>query len=571
MAATQAGRAWHKSGGSRPARLLAGLVLGMACWLWLTAGPAAAATPAQQADLRVDTVASGFTIVWDMRFLPDGDLLVTERPGRIKKVDLGTGQVQILGQLPVVQSGESGLLGLALDPAFPSQPYLYVAYSYLSGAAIRNRVSRLTYQGSSVGAELILLNDLPGGQIHDGARLGFGPDGNLWVTTGDAGNSSLAQDLSSPAGKVLRITRNGDPAPGNPFGGPAPRSLVYSYGHRNPQGLAWRAGDAHPFITEHGPSANDEVNHIQAAGNFGWPLFGGIANQPGFVNALRAWTPTIAPAGAVFYERDEIPGWKGSFLFVTLKEADLRRLTPANASFTAVAREDILFDGRYGRLRAVRVGPDGAVYIGTSNRDTRGGSVPGDDRILRVSFVGRDFSDVPVTHPFFAAVHFLAAGNIVDGYADGRFGINDLVLRAQLAKMAVLAFGRHTAAVEHQNDPTFRDVPWTGSSYPFDYVEEAAAAGLVQGYGNGLFGPRDRLTRIQLVRIVVRGAGNALASPPAGYDSGFRDVAPEDVAVVNKARFNRLIDGTSATTFNPYGTATRGHAAKVLYQALSRN
>ena len=385
---------------------------------------------------------------------------------------------------------------------------------------------------------------------------------------GDAGASGLAQDLSSPAGKVLRVTRDGSPAPGNPFPGTLPGSLIYTYGHRNPQGLAWQAGVAEPFITEHGPSANDEVNHLRAGGNYGWPLVGGFTGQPRFVDPVRAWTPTIAPAGGVFYERDEIPGWRGSFLFVTLKEQDLRRLTPTDAGFTGVAREDIMFDGQYGRLRSIRVGPDGALYIGTSNRDQNAIPSFGEDRILRVSFAG-SFSDVPSTHPHFVAVQFLAARNIVDGYTDGRFGINDLVLRAQLAKMAVLAFGLHTEVVENQATPTFRDVPWTGSSYPFDYVEEAASAGLVRGYGNGLYGPFDRLTRIQLVRIVVRGAGSTLATPPAGYTSGFRDVAPEDVATANIARFNRVIDGTSATTFNPYGDATRGHAAKVLYRALS--
>lgn len=556
---------------SRTSWLTAAVVTLAFAWsLWLAA-VAGAATPAEQADLRVDVVATGLSVVWDMRFLPDGDLLVTERSGGIKRVDPQTGQVQSLGQVAAAQGGEAGLFGLALDPAFPSQPFLYVAYSYFSGGAIRNRVSRLTYQGNSVGAEVVLVNDLPGNSIHDGGRLGFGPDGNLWITTGDAGDSGLAQDLASPAGKVLRITRSGGPAPGNPFGDTPPRSLIYSYGHRNAQGLAWRAGDGDPFITEHGPSANDEVNHLRAGGNFGWPLVGGFTSQPGFVNPVRAWTPTIAPAGAVFYERSEIPGWNGSFLFVTLKEQDLRRFTPANAAFTSASREDILFDGLYGRLRAIRVGSDGALYLGTSNRDGRGVVRPGDDRILRVSFVGRDFSDVPVTHPFFSAVQFLAARGIVDGYTDGRFGINDLVLRAQLAKMAALAFGLHTETVEHQADPTFPDVPWTGSAYPFDYVEEAAAAGLVQGYGNGLFGPRDRLTRIQLVRIVVRGAGSRLTEPPPDFVSGFRDVAPGDVAMVAKARFNGLIDGTSATTFNPYGTATRGHAAKVVYRALGSN
>ncbi|MCZ7662112.1 MAG: PQQ-dependent sugar dehydrogenase [Thermoleophilia bacterium] len=138
------------------------------------------------------------------------------------------------------------------------------------------------------------------------------------------------------------------------------------------------------FVTEHGPNENDELNRLQAGGEYGWPSVTGRAGIPGLVDPIAAWTPTIAPAGATFYNADLIPGWRGSFLFVTLKEQDLRRLTPADAEFMTVHSEEILFDGAYGRLRAIRVGPDGSLYISTSNRDGRG-SLPGSDRILRIS------------------------------------------------------------------------------------------------------------------------------------------------------------------------------------------
>ena len=184
-------------------------------------------------------VVTGLDVPWEMRFLPDGNLVVTERTGRIVRVDPATGAVTSLGELPVAANGESGLLGLAVNPDFPAQPYLYVAYTHDADGGLQNRVSRLTLRGDAVGEEKILVDGIPAGSIHDGSRVAFGPDGFLWVTTGDAGQGSPAQDRSSLAGKVLRMDRDGRPAPGNPF----PGSLVYSYGHRNPQGIAWLPGD----------------------------------------------------------------------------------------------------------------------------------------------------------------------------------------------------------------------------------------------------------------------------------------------------------------------------------------
>ncbi len=337
--------------------------------------------PVGDADLQVEVVATGLDVPWEMRFLPDGNLVVTERTGRIVRVDPTTGAVTPLGELPITANGESGLLGLAIDPDFSTQPYLYVAYTHDAGGGLQNRVSRLTLRGDAIGEEKILIDGIPAGSIHDGSRVAFGPDGFLWVTTGDAGQGNSAQDRGSLAGKVLRMDRAGRPATGNPF----PGSLVYSYGHRNPQGIAWLPGDPRPFLTEHGPDRNDEINHVEAGGNFGWPTFVGTVGRPGFVDPIYTWTPTIAPAGAVFYEADAIAGWRGSLLFVTLKEQDLRRLTPAGKALAAVSHEDILLDGRFGRLRSIAVGPDGAVYLGTSNRDGRGSPGSDDDRILRVT------------------------------------------------------------------------------------------------------------------------------------------------------------------------------------------
>jgi hypothetical protein len=179
------------------------------------------------------------------------------------------------------------------------------------------------------------------------------------------------------------------------------------------------------------------------------------------------------------------------------------------------------------------------------------------------------FPDVPESHEFHDAIIYLAEQGIVSGYENGLFGINDPVLRAQITKMVTTAFGLHDEDIDNLNDPTFPDVDYDGDAYPFDYVEEAAEAGLVKGYQNGLFGPYDKLTRIQLLRILIRAGEEGLDQPPAGYNAGFVDVAPEDMASVALAHFNGLIDGKTPTRFAPYETATRGQVAKILFNVLT--
>ena len=178
------------------------------------------------------------------------------------------------------------------------------------------------------------------------------------------------------------------------------------------------------------------------------------------------------------------------------------------------------------------------------------------------------FPDVPADHRFYSAITALAKDRIMSGYANGMFGPQDLLTRAQMAKMSVLSFGRHTVATTNLGAATFPDVVYAGSDYPFDFVEEASEAGFVSGYTNGTFGPSDTLTRIQMLRIIVRAAGTALAEPPAGYDPGFIDVAPADLAVVAKAKFNNLMAGKTPTTLDPYSAATRGHAASIIHGVL---
>ena len=337
-------------------------------------------TPAAESDLTVDVVATNLEVVWEIRFLTPDELLITERPGRISRVAIADGTVTPLGTLPVAARGEGGLMGLALDPDFETNSRIYVCYTYNDGGGALNRLSRLTYSRDAVSDEMTLLENVPGAGNHNGCRLGFADDGSLFMTTGDAANSASAQDMGSLAGKVLRLNADGSIPDDNPVAG----SYVYSLGHRNPQGLDWNPATREPFVSEHGPSTDDEVNHVLAGRNYGWPMVGGAPGVDGFEDAIYDWTPTIAPAGAVFYHRTEIPGWRGSFLVLTLADRDLRRLVPTDLAFGEVASEEILFDRDYGRLRAIRVGPDGWIYIGTSRRDGRGSPGPDDDRILRI-------------------------------------------------------------------------------------------------------------------------------------------------------------------------------------------
>lgn len=344
----------------------------------------ASATP-----LRVETLVSGLDTPWDLAWGPDGAIWVTERPGTISRVDAATGAITRVGHVDVVEVSESGLMGIAFHPDFASQPYVYVTHSYRSGRDIRNRLVRMRFDGATLGEPQVLLDNIPGAGNHNGSRLTIGPDRFLYMTTGDAGRGTRAQDLSSVAGKVLRLTLDGRPAPGNPFG-----TLVYSYGHRNAQGIVFHPETGVLYVAEHGPRDNDEVNRVEIGGNYGWPAVHGFCDgdtsgEEAFcsnndvVGPVTAWTPTVGVSGADFYDADLIPGWKGSLLVTSLRGATLFRLT-LSADGREVVEREALFRGEYGRLRDVLVGPRGEVYLATSNRDGRGRPTSDDDRILRI-------------------------------------------------------------------------------------------------------------------------------------------------------------------------------------------
>ncbi len=339
--------------------------------------------------LHAETLASGLDTPWEIAWGPDDAIWVTERKGTISRVNPTDGQVTLVGQVDVVEVSESGLMGMAFHPDFSAQPFVYVVHSYSAADGIRNRLVRLRYDGIGLSSADVLLDNIPGAGNHNGSRIVIGSDRFLYMTTGDAQNSALAQQRDSLAGKVLRLTLDGQPAPGNPFG-----TAIYSYGHRNPQGLVFHPDTNDLYITEHGPADNDEVNRVEIGQNYGWPNVRGFCDDDvrgegdfckknNVVEPVAVWTPTIAPSGADFYNADLIPGWKGSFLFTTLKGASLVRLTLSGDGSRAIS-EAFLFRGEFGRLRDVLVGPNGEVYLATSNRDGRGRPAANDDRILRI-------------------------------------------------------------------------------------------------------------------------------------------------------------------------------------------
>jgi glucose/arabinose dehydrogenase len=371
--------------------MLRGRAVAFLAVLWLASGCDSSGAPPPGPDpagLQAHDLVTGLDTPWDLAWGPDGMLWVSERGGRISRVDPRSGARTTVGQLAVAESGESGLLGIALHPDFATEPYLYAMHSFEAGG-IRNRLVRARYENGALGPPRVLLDSIPGASVHDGSRLVVGPDRFLYVSTGDAAQPALAQDRGALAGKILRLTLDGAPASGNPFG-----TAVYTYGHRNPQGLVFAPGGA-LYSTEHGPGDNDEVNRIEPGRNYGWPTVHGFCDDDisggevsfcqanGVAEPLAAWTPTIAPCGADFYAASLIPGWAGSLLFTTLKDATLYRLALAPDGRTVTATER-LYARRFGRLRDVLVGPRGEVYVATSNRDGRGSPGPDDDRIIRI-------------------------------------------------------------------------------------------------------------------------------------------------------------------------------------------
>lgn len=317
-----------------------------------------------KAQENIEVVANNLNIPWEVVFLPvrqaqggpNDEILVTERPGTLLLIK-NRQKIPIEG---VKHIGEGGLLGITVHPDFQDNKYLYLYYTYSSnGENTLNRVARFKFEDDKLANEQIIVDAIPGAVNHNGGRIKFGPDNFLYITTGDAQNPSLAQDKNSLAGKILRVTDKG-------------KVEVYSYGHRNAQGLTWD-DKGQLWATEHGPQALDELNLIEKGKNYGWPVIQGGEKKEGMVNPVieSGEDVTWAPAGAVFYN--------GSIFFGGLRGKALFEYKIADKSLKRY------FQGEFGRIRAVVLGPDGYLYITTSNTDGRGESKEGDDKLIKIN------------------------------------------------------------------------------------------------------------------------------------------------------------------------------------------
>jgi glucose/arabinose dehydrogenase len=328
-------------------------------------------------DVPVESIiAEGLDTPWGIAFLPNNDLLVTERGGTVKLINAANNYATTeVGRIVNAREvGEGGLLGIALHPDFTKNKYIYFYYTYESqGNNTLNRVVRMTYENNRLSNEQVIIDRIPGAGNHNGGRIKFGPDKMLYIATGDAQEPSLAQDRNSLAGKILRVTDKGEGVAGNLF-----NNLAYSYGHRNTQGITWDT-EGNLWQTEHGrsaPTGFDEINLIRSGKNYGWPDIQGSETKSGMETPVKNSGPSTvwAPGSAAFI--------KNSLFFSGLRGQSL---------YEAVIQDGQVIEfkehlkGKYGRLREAVAGPDGMLYITTSNKDGRGSPEAGDDKIIRIN------------------------------------------------------------------------------------------------------------------------------------------------------------------------------------------
>lgn len=324
-------------------------------------------------------LVDGLNVPWELVSVPDGRMFVTERPGTIRVIENGelASEPLIEFTAPFNEEGEGGLLGLAADPDFDDNGYLYAYHSYLeSGGDIANRMLRLKVSDGKATIDKELLSDIPGGVNHNGGRIKIGPDNLLYITTGERYEPELAQNEDSLSGKILRIGLDGSIPEDNPW----PNSPVYSMGHRNAQGLAWNPNNGYLYATEHGQRNFDEINRIEAGENYGWPEVEGDDDNNGTYQAPLAHSgdETWAPSGVAFIEEGP---WAGSLLAANLRGEQLLKITLSEDG-TQVTQVEPIFKDEWGRIRNVTAGEDGKLYVLTNNRDGRGSPRDGDDQLI---------------------------------------------------------------------------------------------------------------------------------------------------------------------------------------------
>ncbi|MHC4848003.1 MAG: PQQ-dependent sugar dehydrogenase [Planctomycetota bacterium] len=340
-------------------------------------------------DFAVETVATGLRVPWGLAFPEANRILVTERGGTVRVVRKGKLEPKPLHSFKeVVSTGEAGLMDIQLHPKFAENRWTYFSLTYREGPALCVRIVRFKDAGDKLIDRKIILDAIPTARFHAGCRLGFGPDGKLYITTGDGAAKANGQKLDTLMGKTLRLNDDGTIPLDNPFvGKKGVRPEIWSYGHRNAQGLAWQPGTELMFQTEHGPSifdgpaGGDEFNLVTRGGNLGWALTSHGKPSKGTIQPLLIFTPAVAPAGAAFYTGDTLKWAKGNLFFGCLRGTALMRVVLDGPK---VVKHETLRKGKYGRIREVAMGLDGHLYFTTSNRDGRARPGEEDDRILRL-------------------------------------------------------------------------------------------------------------------------------------------------------------------------------------------
>lgn len=367
--------------------------------------------PATTIKFKMETFVKGVEVPWDMVFTSKDRMIFTERAGRVRQVVKGQLRNEPLVTIDNVASGrgENGLLGICLHPDYQDNKFVYVAYGFKGqGEPNDVRVVRYTDTGSKLESPTLIIKGFPFGANHAGCSVRFGPDGKLYISTGEAFKKQLAKDMTSLGGKILRINGDGTVPSDNPFVGSehkakGVRPEIWSFGHRNPQGIDWQAGTNELFSTEHGPSVSDapgggdEFNHVRKGHDMGWPGVHHAQTNDTSDPPLVEYTPAVAPASGVFYNGDLFPELKGAFLSGFLRGNALVAFYVDGDKL--VKQETLIKD--LGRIRPVIVGPDGAIYFATSNRDGRGRAADEDDRIFRLVPAGTEDAkpEVPAKTP----------------------------------------------------------------------------------------------------------------------------------------------------------------------------
>jgi glucose/arabinose dehydrogenase len=334
--------------------------------------------PQGAVEIKDTVIAQNLNFPWEILWGPDNHIWMTERGGKVSRLNPATGIITPLLTIGEVQAiGEGGMLGMVLHPNFASNPQLFIVYNYNSGSGYKEKVVRYNYTGGTLNSPSLIIDNIEAAGIHNGSRLVIAGD-KLFISTGDASNTSLPQNTSSRNGKILRLNLDGS----IPADNPVANNPYWSLGHRNPQGLVFANNKL--YSTEHGPSDNDEVNIIEKGRNYGWPDVHGACDgaerdfctDHNVKEPIKAWTPTIATSGLDYYNADLIPQWKNSLLMATLKNETLYQMK-LDDSFSSVANTNEYFANKYGRMRDICISPAGKVYICTSNG--------GNDKVIEIT------------------------------------------------------------------------------------------------------------------------------------------------------------------------------------------